>query len=241
MIKHLKNLLEFSSLSNLLCARSIVKLLLKDQQKEIADPKAALEKLLILREKSSLLFAKDYFFSGQHLRSLKGNSIFKEAKAEEFVYQDPRLIFGIRHSLRHDGVIKQCNSGMIYLDVSNDYIHKLFPFFEKEGAQKPLLEAHIPILSKAEWEELGHGESEFIGQKVQFEPMECKRITPLSSHLENAWILTIHSQILSDLRLFYGVKPKPNSLPFCMLLALKKNESKDHKEGFFLNPSLNAV
>ena len=60
-------------------------------------------------------------------------------------------------TLPTSGVLKKNSEGFIYVDLNDDYIHKMIPFIQNEGFEKPpyfgkppLVGAHITVIRAEE-------------------------------------------------------------------------------------------
>lgn len=191
-------------------------------------------------------YAQPYFLWKTHKKSLGTPEFLIFERFEEKVEEHPNKDLKIKASLSLNckGVFKRTKEGFYYLDISEDFIEKLFPYFLSEGAHKPFfpMGAHIPVISCEESEiyQLPKDIKE-LGQTFQFSLRKFIVIYPNFHHLEKIWALTIESEQLNHLREKYHLTSKLCSQDFMMILGAKPRAEKTlHKspEGFFrINPA----
>ncbi len=119
-------------------------------------------------------------------------------------------ILGIIRQLPSDGVLTCNHNGLVYLDVTDDYIHRLFPLICDPHVYKPdyfneedPIGAHISVIYP---EEIS---SEFaiaeLGQRYEF---SADRLFCAELNAKNYYVLRIISEPLLKLRQQYGLPEK---------------------------------
>lgn len=165
-----------------------------------------------------------YFPHTQQLDFSHPELIRERFKDETTPVASPKLIFGAKFQLETKGSLKQTPDGLVYLDISDDFIHKLYPLLRTNGTQKPYYSAHIPIISEKERSTLD--EIKEIGEVFTFSPKDCECLT-LREHpdVESVWVLTVESQALEHLREKYRLPSKLHSQEFAIVLAIKPRKT----------------
>ena len=126
------------------------------------------------------------------------------------------------------GTLQQTSSGFIYLDIANEYITSIIPFFNDPSIDKPpyfekpfTAGAHIPIATSYEEKKLFS--SIPIGEVFSFSVTGCYKST-LIYDIKNkyVWYLTISSDELQGLRRSLGLSSLPDGETFYITVAYKK-------------------
>jgi hypothetical protein len=150
---------------------------------------------------------------------------------EKEVITDPRsssIISYINSLLPIAGTLKQNDKGFIYLDIANEYITSIIPFFDDPSIDLPPYYgesfsdgAHIAIATGDEEKKLFSPLP--LGDAFSFTITGCYRASLLYD-LKNkyVWYLTISSDELTKLRTDMGLTPLPNGETFSITLAYKK-------------------
>lgn len=128
-----------------------------------------------------------------------------------------------KQELPSQGILQQRPDGFVYLKVSNEYVHRLFPLVQETGFEIPnaikrhtQVGAHISVFFKDEGRRLDHIDE--IGRVYTFEP---KRIRIIRSHRKEYIILEVKAPELERLRQQYGLSPKLVGHEFHITLAEK--------------------
>ncbi|MCH9811825.1 hypothetical protein K0U07_03565 [bacterium] len=126
------------------------------------------------------------------------------------------------------GTLKETDQGYLYLDIANEYITSIIPFFEDPSVDLPPYYegtfrdgAHISIATPEEEKKLFSPLP--IGEAFSFSITGCFR-AKLLFDIENkyVWYFTISSEELTSLRTSVGLSPLPNGESFYITLAYKK-------------------
>lgn len=111
------------------------------------------------------------------------------------------------------GVLKQDNKGFVYVDVSNDYIHKLVGLIEEEGFVEPdyfegegRVGAHISVVYAKESELYKVGKIEEVGTTIYFRVNGCEIVQPgVDPEIDSYYLVTVDAPILAKIRKKYGL------------------------------------
>lgn len=130
-----------------------------------------------------------------------------------------------RKDLPSEGRLEQGRDGYIYLKVSNDYVHRLFPLIKQSGFHIPSsiqrntkTGAHISVFYKKEGEHVGKIPE--IGKIYSFIPTEIKVVRSKSKEYV---ILEVSAPELENLRKKYHLSPKLMGHEFHITLAEKRS------------------
>lgn len=127
------------------------------------------------------------------------------------------------------GVLKQASDGYVYVDVSNNFIHGIFPLIKEKDIEKPpyfeskyqRVGAHISVMKSEEVEEIE--EIEEIGEEFTFKLGGLKSVEPEGwDDVERVWFIQVESPELEQLRKKYGFSKKLNGHEFHITVAVKK-------------------
>ncbi len=149
------------------------------------------------------------------------SGIYEEPVKDFAVDRNQTHVLEIAKTLSMTGVLKMKDNGYVYLDVSNDYIAKLFPNLVLDGHLRPTNSfgkeegAHITVVKDTENAE---GIENEIGKSYTFQVMELRVITSwgqLKTSPYNytdvvtgyRWVLAVESEELEKLRVNYGLSP----------------------------------
>ncbi len=126
------------------------------------------------------------------------------------------------------GTLQQTPDGFVYLDIANEYITSIIPFFNDPSIDKPPYfdkdfkgGAHIAVASSYEEKKLYA--SLPLGEVFSFSVTGCFKST-LMYDIRNkyVWYLTISSDELQGIRRSIGLSPLPDGETFYITLAYKK-------------------
>jgi hypothetical protein len=131
------------------------------------------------------------------------------------------------------GILKQDETGFVYLDISSAYITSLSPLLQdKESEAAPYLKhfptpgAHIPVFTaeEAELRKLSTKLKE-LGQVFHFEILDAYQLKPNDwEEMETVYFLAIKCPALEELRERYLLPPTLQSNPFQITFAVKRRE-----------------
>lgn len=162
---------------------------------------------------------------------LKKGEASKLPCREREVVSDPRsssILSYINSLLPIAGTLKQNDKGFIYLDIANEYITSIIPFFDDPSIDLPPYYgedfpdgAHISIATPDEEKKLFSPLP--LGDAFSFTVTGCYKASLLYD-LKNkyVWYLTISSDELTSLRTSIGLTPLPSGESFYITLAYKK-------------------
>ncbi len=121
----------------------------------------------------------------------------------------------IEKHLPCQGTLEQDAQGFTYVNVSDDYIHCLYPLIQESNIEPPLYfgpglhGAHITVLTAEEAKEhdlIGHISE--VGTKVCFKLVECSAVEPPSMPKGTTfYLLVVNAPILDQLRKKYHLDP----------------------------------
>ena len=131
----------------------------------------------------------------------------------------------VAKSISATGVLKKKSNGYYYLDISNEYITKIFPILILDGHLRPTDSfgseegAHITVVTDGEKCE---GLEAEVGKEFTFEVLEFRTVTALKSyaigpgsyHTGDRWMIAVQSPELEELRMKYGLQPLVNRHDF---------------------------
>ncbi len=149
------------------------------------------------------------------------SGIHEEPVKDFNIDQTQAHVLEIAKTLPMTGVLKMKGNGYVYLDVSNDYLTKLFPNLILDGHLRPTNSfgkeegAHITVVKDTE---IAEGIENDIGNSYTFQVTELRVITSwgqLKSSPNNyidvvtgyRWVLAVESEELEKLRVDYGLSP----------------------------------
>jgi len=135
-----------------------------------------------------------------------------------------------KSELSNCGVLKE-EKGFVYVDLEDDYIHKLYTLIREHGFQEPpyfgkqeLVGAHVSVIYPAESKEYKIKKIQELGQKICFELTGCEIVYPPDwPGVEKAYILLIDAPELDELRDKYGLPPKSNA--FHITIGIKQKQA----------------
>jgi len=119
------------------------------------------------------------------------------------------------HTLPLHGKLQQSDA-FIYVDIDDDYIHKLLEFIKEEGFQPPpyfrspnKVGAHITLLYPDELRNSPLINIQEINQDIDFTLQECLFVhPPMWEEMQRICIITVQSLQLDELRKKYGFPQK---------------------------------
>jgi hypothetical protein len=139
---------------------------------------------------------------------------------------NPALLDYMEKNMPQRGVIKTTRT-FVFVDVDDDYIHKLITFIQEEGFQEPPYfgnpydeGAHISIIYNDEKAEFGVGDIDECGQVVHFIPKACHIVYPVQwKAVDAVYCLEVEVPELDRIREKYGLPPK--KYPFHITIGVK--------------------
>lgn len=184
-----------------------------------------------------------YFFEQEHRSSLPGY-LMQEASFEEKTHpESSQMLKILGDKVQGQGICKQSQTGLVYLDISADYLTDLALFFAPSGGTLPQLQAHIAVISPEEAVKAGINLEEEIGSFFSFSITECSEIRCHNwKGVENVWVLKAYSEELEELRKKLGLCPRIHGNAFNILLSLKpSSKTAPHQDFFRVSPTISGV
>lgn len=121
----------------------------------------------------------------------------------------------IQKSLPHCGVLKN-SGGFVYVDLDDEYIHKLVTFIQKDGFEEPpyfgsaeLVGAHISVMYAEEVKKYGVEDIQEYGETIYFVPKTCQVVHPPKWHeIDEVYFIVVEAPELDRIRKKYGLPKK---------------------------------
>ena len=138
------------------------------------------------------------------------------------------MIQYIEKNLPLFGTLQNTN-GFIYVDLDDEYVHKLISYIQNEGFQEPpyfgkedLVGAHISVIYSSETSKYGVTEIAECGERISFVLKNCQVVKPPRwEEIDEVYFIAVDSPRLDEIRNKYnlpkreydfhitiGVKPK---------------------------------
>lgn len=184
-----------------------------------------------------------YFFEQETSRSLP-HYLTQETSFEETPCSfTNKILEKLGDKVQGKGICKESQTGLVYLDISLDYILDLAPFFASEGGQLPLLQAHIAIISPDEANQTGLSIEDAVGMECSFTITECEEVSFNNwKGVEKVWILKVYSEELEAFRKKFGLCPRMHGKAFHILVSIKPSQTSSPKPSFFrVSPIIQGV
>ena len=118
----------------------------------------------------------------------------------------------VENHLPHCGVLK--NSGrFVYVDVDDEYIHKLISFIQKDGFEEPpyfgaedLVGAHISVIYPEEIKKFIVEDIQECGETISFTPKRCEVVNPpIWQGIDEVYFIVVEAPELDRIREKYGL------------------------------------
>lgn len=134
----------------------------------------------------------------------------------------------IQKNLPHCGKLTKSN-GFVYVDLDDEYVHKLITFIQQDGFQEPpyfgdasSVGAHITVIYPEEITKYGVMDIKECGEVISFVPKECQLVHPPRwKEIDEVYFIVVESPQLDrirekhrlpkreyDFHITIGVKPK---------------------------------
>lgn len=141
------------------------------------------------------------------------------AASDYIVDQHQTHVLEIAQSLPQMGVLKKKSNGYIYLDITNEYVTKIFPNLILDGYLRPTASfeseegAHITVMKETE---NCPGIEKEMGREFFFVVKELRKVPSFkkggwngqtSYHTGDRWMLAVEAPELEELRRCYGLSP----------------------------------
>jgi len=134
------------------------------------------------------------------------------------------------------GTLKQGDDGFVYIDISNNIIHGLFPLVDDEDAEEPPyfgkgnIGAHISAISDEEIKDI---EIKEIGEKIPFEIIGVYSANPDGwDDMSKVWFINVDCPKLKKIRRKYDLPEtyKDKKHDFHITFSVKKKKKKTGKK-----------
>jgi hypothetical protein len=137
----------------------------------------------------------------------------------------------VEAKLPHQGMLKN-SDGFIYVDIDDDYIHKLISFIEKDGFEEPpyfdgegLVGAHITVIYPNDMKKYHVGEIKELGQTIRFTPKKCQVMHPPGwREMDEVYFIVVDAPELDRIRQKYGLPQK--KYDYHITIGVKKKSAK---------------
>jgi len=124
----------------------------------------------------------------------------------------PAILNYIEENLPYCGILKNSH-GFVYVDLDDEYIHKLITFIQQDGFQEPpyfgdagLVGAHITVIYPEETTKYGIQEIEECGEIISFVPKDCRAVHPPRwKRIDEVYFIAIEAPQLDKIREKYGL------------------------------------
>lgn len=124
----------------------------------------------------------------------------------------PLVLNYIEEHLPHQGILKDSN-GFIYVDLDDEYVHKLITFIQQDGFQEPpyfgdndLVGAHITVAYPEETKKYGIKQIKECGEMISFVPKKCQVAHPFRwEKIEEVYFIVVDAPQLDKIRKQYGL------------------------------------
>lgn len=146
-----------------------------------------------------------------------------------------------KHQLPNCGILKN-SEDFVYVDITDEYIHQLVTFIQKDGFEEPpyfgdrdLVGAHISVIYPDEIKKYGIREIQECEKLIYFTPKECKIIHPPNwKEIDEVYFIVIEAPEIDRIRVNYGLPKrdygfhitigvKPKKIQSTYLLLSEKN------------------
>lgn len=132
----------------------------------------------------------------------------------------------IFENLPEYGTLMQDRRGFVYVDIPNDFVHKLFPMIDEKGFVEPpyfgapgLYGAHISVIYAKEAND-NYIKIKETGQTIYFSPKACQVVKPSKwPDVDEVYIITVEAPALNKLRKRYGLREAAH--PFHITIGVK--------------------
>lgn len=138
--------------------------------------------------------------------------LFAPCFADDAPKNTSKILDHVFYNLNCVGTIKQGAGGMVYVDVDDDFILKLYPLIQDEGFVLPTslqgknaIGAHITVVYNREANDYDLGWIEERNTQVFFTVTDCKIVELDQAGYESACVLKIKAPNLDKLRKKYGL------------------------------------
>ena len=145
--------------------------------------------------------------------------------AEEKLEYHPTLINKARSTLSHTGILRQHRNGLVYVEISDEYIHKLAPLVGEKNTTKPPyfnskgVGAHISVIN-AQDVKSHRINFQDEGRKIYFKIEGFYSSAVNWPKFKRVYYLTLSCPELEKLRCHYGLSPLNKGHKFHITIAV---------------------
>lgn len=153
------------------------------------------------------------------MKFIKYCLLFLAIACQKLPAQEPsschQILTYIENHLPLCGILKK-SGDFIYVDLDDEYVHKLIPFIEKDGFQAPpyfgssdLVGAHITVIYPGEVQKYKIENFKECGEKICFSLKACQIVHPPRwEGIDEIYLIVIDSPELDKIRQKYGLPEK---------------------------------
>ena len=181
-----------------------------------------------------MFFRKAMLFSCL-LSSILSGGIYESGLKDYKVDENQKHALELAKSLPNSGTIRAKSNGYVYLDISNEYITKIFPILILDGHLRPtdsfssVEGAHITVIKD---HEANQDLSAIVGREIAFTVKELRTVdsyrtqdkhgNPVPSSLTGTrWVIAVESSELEELRMSLGLSPLVDRHDFHITLGFE--------------------
>lgn len=143
----------------------------------------------------------------------------------------PMILNYTDKNLPHHGILKNSN-GFVYVDLDDEYIHKLITFIQQDGFEEPpyfgdpgLVGAHITVMYPEEATKYGVKEIRECGEMVSFVPKKCQVVHPPRwKEIDEVYFIVVDAPQLDQIRKKYGLPKREHD--FHITIGVKPKMAK---------------
>lgn len=113
----------------------------------------------------------------------------------------------IEQNFPHHGTLRSSN-GFVYVDLDDEYVHKLITFIQQDGFQEPEIPvgAHITFMYPDETIKYGINEMEDCGEVISFVPKKCQVVHPPRwKEIGEVYFIVVDAPQIDQIREKYGL------------------------------------
>ncbi len=152
-------------------------------------------------------------------------ALFMSCAGAQEAPQCSSILSFAEHHLPHCGVLRQ-SQDLVYVDVDDNYIHKLAALLQSEGFVEPPyfqegdgVGAHITVIYPHEIAQYGIAQIAECGELISFTPLHCKIVHPPRLNADEVYLIVVDAPQLDQLRTRYGLPP--SQYAFHITIAVK--------------------
>jgi|GEM_PF-1329993 len=165
--------------------------------------------------------------------------LLSESTEEELVLRCPKIKEKLTN-LPLKGTLRKTPYGLVYLDVDDQIVHKLYPLMPEKTDKPPYFSlfnpprgAHSPVIIPTEVKRRHIDSYRLVGQEIDFTVSDLALIEPNSwKEVDKAYILIIESKDLEGVREAERLSPRIGGNDFHIVIAIKETKNKNIRKKF---------